>query len=162
MRKIKNIFLDVPGFSCFGCAPQNAAGLKLEFYFDDKERVLVSQLREDSLHYQGFPGVLHGGIQATMMDECGFWVIYDQLKKFGFTLSMSIDYKNIVRLPDDLTIKTWVKENNEKTVKVGGKIITGSGETASEAEMTFFIATKKMWQQITGNEEIPKIFLSYL
>ena len=162
MRKIENIFLDLPEYSCFGCAPQNKSGHKLEFYFDDNEKVLISRLDEDPMHFQGFPGVLHGGIQATMMDEVGFWVIYDQLKKFAFTLNMNINYKKIIHLPDELTIRAWIKESDEKKVLVSGQIVNRAGEITSEADLLFYIANKKMWQRITGTNEIPELFLDYL
>ena len=161
MRKIENIFTELPGYHCFGCSPKNDHGLQLEFKFDENENCLVTELAHTD-HFHGFPDILHGGIQATIMDECGFWIIFDQLKRFGFTVNMSIDYKKVVQLPDNLKIKAQIVKQNEKTVNIHGEIVTGSGEVASIADMTFFLATKKIWHQITGEEKIPELYLQYL
>ena len=34
MRKLKNPWLGIDGYNCFGCAPHNPYGLKMEFYVD--------------------------------------------------------------------------------------------------------------------------------
>jgi acyl-coenzyme A thioesterase PaaI-like protein len=44
-------------------------------------------------HFQGYNHVLHGGIQATLMDELASWVVFVKLKTAGVTQSMEIDYR---------------------------------------------------------------------
>jgi acyl-coenzyme A thioesterase PaaI-like protein len=51
---------------CFACGHRNESGLKLIFRRDG-ERILADYMPSE--RYQGFPGVLHGGILATMLDE---------------------------------------------------------------------------------------------
>ena len=51
---------------CFACGQRNEAGLKLRFHRDGN-RILADY--HPARRYQGFPGVLHGGILATMLDE---------------------------------------------------------------------------------------------
>ena len=51
---------------CFACGHRNESGLKLTFRRDG-ERIVANY--QPSERYQGFPGVLHGGILATMLDE---------------------------------------------------------------------------------------------
>ena len=51
---------------CFACGQQNDAGLKLRFRRDG-DRILADY--HPQARYQGFPGVLHGGILAAMLDE---------------------------------------------------------------------------------------------
>jgi acyl-coenzyme A thioesterase PaaI-like protein len=51
---------------CFACGQQNESGLKLTFRRDGK-RILADYRPQP--RDQGFPGVLHGGILATMLDE---------------------------------------------------------------------------------------------
>lgn len=161
MRKIDNLFSNLPGYSCFGCSPENPFGLKLNFSFDEQSGEIVSHLK-DTEHFQGFPGVLHGGIQATLMDECGFWIILDQLKKFSFTVNMNVDFKSVLQVPDEITLRAKIIDHDEKSAKVSGKIISGDGKIVTEAILTFFLAGKKMWQKISGEEEIPSWAEPYL
>lgn len=51
---------------CFGCGARNAGGLQLEFHRDGDE-IWAELTPADG--FQGFPGVLHGGVIATMLDE---------------------------------------------------------------------------------------------
>ena len=51
---------------CFACGRRNDDGLKLAFWMEGDE--IVTEFTPDA-RYQGFPGVLHGGILATLLDE---------------------------------------------------------------------------------------------
>jgi acyl-coenzyme A thioesterase PaaI-like protein len=55
-----------PYQGCFACGLRNDAGLKLTFWMEGDE--IVTEFTPEA-HYQGFPGVLHGGILATVLDE---------------------------------------------------------------------------------------------
>ncbi len=65
------IVRDDPGNRCFGCSPANEAGLQLSFRVVRKGVVEADYTAPE--HLCGAPGVIHGGIQATILDEaCGF------------------------------------------------------------------------------------------
>ena len=66
MKKIINPWKDLEGYNCFGCAPNNEAGVRMEFYEDGDEIVSIWKPRPE---YQGWIDTLHGGIQAVLLDE---------------------------------------------------------------------------------------------
>jgi len=51
---------------CFACGERNEQGLKLVFR---REGTRIYADFTPSPHHQGFPGLLHGGIIATLLDE---------------------------------------------------------------------------------------------
>src|ERR1700686_4692269 len=51
---------------CFACGHHNEYGLQLTFHREG-DRIVADY--QPAKRYQGFPGVLHGGILATMLDE---------------------------------------------------------------------------------------------
>jgi acyl-coenzyme A thioesterase PaaI-like protein len=51
---------------CFACGEKNPIGLKLEFRFEGDEYVTTFQVRPE---YQGWAGIAHGGLVATVLDE---------------------------------------------------------------------------------------------
>jgi acyl-coenzyme A thioesterase PaaI-like protein len=51
---------------CFACGARNTAGLRLVFRREGDE--IVTEFTPDE-RFQGFPGVAHGGILATLLDE---------------------------------------------------------------------------------------------
>ena len=70
MEKIINPWEGMEGYFCFGCAPNNESGLKMEFYEDGDE--IVSKWVPEA-RFQGWLNTLHGGIQATLLDEICAW-----------------------------------------------------------------------------------------
>ena len=53
--------------NCFGCSPHNDRGLRLVFVRRDDGS--VDTRHRVSEQYVGPPGTVHGGIQATVLDE---------------------------------------------------------------------------------------------
>ena len=51
---------------CFVCGVRNDAGLKLQFRREDD--LVVAEFLPQT-QFQGFPGVVHGGILASLLDE---------------------------------------------------------------------------------------------
>ena len=76
MKKIINPWKDLEGYNCFGCAPNNESGVKMEFYEDGDEVVSIWKPRPE---YQGWLNTLHGGIQSVLLDEICGWVVVRKL-----------------------------------------------------------------------------------
>ena len=112
MKKIINPWENVEGYNCFGCAPQNPSGLKMEFYEDGKD--IVSYWKPDE-RFQGWLNTLHGGIQATLLDEICGWVIMRKLQTAGVTTKMEIRYLKPVHTDDKkLTLRASIREQKKK------------------------------------------------
>jgi acyl-coenzyme A thioesterase PaaI-like protein len=52
---------------CFVCGIENPIGLRLKIYITAQGVIETTYTAPD--HFQGYPGVLHGGIVATILDE---------------------------------------------------------------------------------------------
>ena len=62
----KKYFQDhMPGNVCFGCGRENHQGLKISSYWEGEESVCIWESQEK---YQGWRGILNGGILATLID----------------------------------------------------------------------------------------------
>ena len=82
MKKIINPWKGMEGYNCFGCAPNNEAGVKMEFYEDGDE---VISIWKPQPQFQGWIDTLHGGIQAVLLDEICAWVVLRKLQTTGVT-----------------------------------------------------------------------------
>ena len=67
------------GQPCFGCGPDHPFGFRLQFVQADDE--VVCQFTPGE-RYQGPPGVMHGGLVSTLVDEVGAWAPVMLLGKF--------------------------------------------------------------------------------
>ena len=52
---------------CFACGMHNPIGLKLQFYQTAPDEVTAEFIPPEE--YQGYSGILHGGVTAAILDE---------------------------------------------------------------------------------------------
>ena len=142
MKKIKNPWIDLAdkGYNCFACAPSNPYGLKMEFYEDGDE---IVSLWTPGSNYQGWLDTLHGGIQATLLDELGGWIIARKFQTSGMTTNLNVKYKKPVPAGDGskIEIRARVKETKRCFVFIEATI-SHNGATCSTAEMTYYCFPK--------------------
>ena len=142
MKKIKSPYagLEEQGYNCFACCPENPFGLKMEFHEDGDDIVCIWNPHEN---FQSWIGTLHGGIQATLLDELGGWIIARKFQTSGMTTSLNMKYKKPIPTGEDITleIRGRVKEVKRMFVFIEAEIIYG-GEVRSSAEMTYYTFPK--------------------
>ena len=147
MKKINNPFTGNVDYKCFGCSPDNPNGLKMEFYEEGDE--IISIWKGDK-KFTGYNDILHGGIQATLMDEIASWVVFIKLQTGGFTVNLNVNYKNQVQITKgDITLKASLKEMKKNIAHITVNLYDGEGKCGSEAIVQYFtlpekIARKKM------------------
>ena len=142
MKKIINPYIgdENLGYNCFACAPNNPCGLKMEFYEDGDE--VVSFWQPDG-NFQSWIDTLHGGIQATLLDEVGGWFVFRKYQTSAMTTNLNIKYKAPVLISSKLEIRARKKEQKrafvilEITLKADGKL-------CSVAEATYFTFPREM------------------
>ena len=111
MKKIINPWKGLEGYNCFGCAPNNEAGVRMEFYEDGDEIVSIWKPRPE---YQGWIDTLHGGIQAVLLDEICAWVVLRKLQTTGVTSKMETRYRKSVDTKDShVVLRAAIKEIKE-------------------------------------------------
>lgn len=142
MKKIRNpwIGLTDKGYNCFACAPTNPYGLKMEFYEDGDD---IVSFWNPGKNYQGWLDTLHGGIQATLLDEIGGWIIARKFQTSGMTTNLYVKYKKPVPTGDGIVIevRARVKEVKRMFVFIEAAI-SYNGEICSSAEMTYYTFPK--------------------
>ncbi len=83
---------------CFICGLKNKMGLKAAFYETDKNELIA--VFKPCQEHQGYPGRLHGGIAAAILDETiGRTVTIGKDDDiWGVTLEFSIKFNGIIPL----------------------------------------------------------------
>ena len=91
--------------SCFICGMENPVGLHLHIYEIAPGEVESTYLAPD--HFQGYPGVLHGGIVAAIIDEISGRAHMggDPLNpRFMFTAKLEVKYRRNVPIGRQLKL----------------------------------------------------------
>ncbi len=139
MRKIKNPFVELSrghDYNCFGCSPFNEIGLQLEFWEDGDELIAKWQPRKS---LEGWTGILHGGIQATLLDEMAGWIVMIKLKTAGVTAKMNVEYlKPLTISKGKITIKGKVVSVEKRVAKIVCSLFDNSGIEYAKGELEYF------------------------
>ncbi|MCG8422279.1 MAG: PaaI family thioesterase [Proteobacteria bacterium] len=75
--------------NCFGCSPRNAAGLSLSMYKISDGLTTTFTL---PTRYESYPGIIHGGIVSTVLDEVMGNVIAVHDERLCFTTTLRVKF----------------------------------------------------------------------
>lgn len=120
---------------CFVCGLENEAGLRLRFNDNGVDEVQA----EITLNrrYQGYPGVVHGGISAAMLDEiAGRVTMIGDPNRFMMTATLDIKYRKPLPVETPLTLVGRLVRDRGRLVDAHSEIRLPDGTIASEANVT--------------------------
>ncbi len=144
MKKIINIHRndDPAQYQCIGCSPHNPIGIKLEFW-DDGEGLYAEW--EPRPEFMGWVNVLHGGIQATLLDEISAWVVYTKCATAGVTAEMQVKYKNTVFTNQGkIILRAVLLEQNKRIAVIQARLFDKDEKLCAEATVKYFIFPEKI------------------
>src|SRR5512143_1002482 len=90
---------------CFICGVENPVGLHLHIYETDPGQIEATYTAPE--HFQGYPGVLHGGIVGAILDELSGRALMGSdasNPRFMFTARLEIKYRKNVPIGVPLRI----------------------------------------------------------
>lgn len=141
MKKILNPYPKYPGYNCFGCSPNNENGLKMEFF---EEGDYVKCKWKPVSFLQGYHNVLHGGIQATLMDEIASWFVQIKLKTAGVTSNLNIRYLVPVTVIDgDIYLQASFISKRRNLVDVLVELFDSNKKLCAKGEITYYTFTRE-------------------
>lgn len=141
MKQLRNPFAEMEGYNCFGCSPKNDNGLKMEFVKTDEG--VVSHWQPDE-RFQGYFNILHGGIQATLMDEIASWLVFSHLGTGGVTVKLDVSYKKPVYTNKGaLKIEAQLRDQKRNIAIISVKLCDKEGILCSEATAHYYLFSKE-------------------
>jgi uncharacterized protein (TIGR00369 family) len=118
---------------CFVCGMENSFGLKTRFYeLDDGQLMAVFNPENE---HQGYPGRLHGGIAATILDETIGRAIMGahEDKIWGVTIDFSMKLRKPVPLDGEIRVLARIVSEGRRSFEGEGEILLADGTVAVEA-----------------------------
>jgi len=123
---------------CFGCGPANASGLKLRF-FETEEGVEVEY--EVPADFEGAPGIAHGGIQATLLDEAMCMTAYAKAGTGVVTGELTVRYVHPVPTRTPVVVAGRITGTRGRSFFIEGTIrLAATGDELTRAQGRFFAA----------------------
>lgn len=128
---------------CFACGPRNANGLKLVFRPVGRSRVSCKcTLGEE---YQGYPGVVQGGVVSTLLDSAMTNCLFaDGIQ--AVTARLNVRFREPVMVGCLVTVAAYVVRQKGKLYELKASVLQ-DGKQKAVAEGRF------LGDRIRGEEE---------
>lgn len=119
---------------CFGCGAANPVGLRLEFDVDEGRRSAEAKFRP-RLEHQGYAGVTHGGIIATLLDEAMLKLCWE-LGIPAVTARLEVEIKRPAPVGEELRVRGWIVKDRGRAVEAEAEITNSRGELVAAGRST--------------------------
>lgn len=147
MKKVRNPYVGHEGYGCLGCDPNHPFGLRLRFTYDDENQIIYAEWNPTK-SYEGYMGVVHGGIQATLLDEIGGWAVNTILGTGGVTSQLQIRYRKPVQITEGpLKLKAWLISSEKRLANIQTQLFNAKDEVCAEAQVQYFIFPPEVAKQ---------------
>ncbi|MFT3738629.1 MAG: PaaI family thioesterase [Breznakibacter sp.] len=124
-------------YQCFGCSPHNPIGLKLEFAIEGDE--VVGRWMPQK-QYEGYVDVVHGGIQATLLDEIASWYVYAIIGSAGVTKKMEVEYHHPAATTEPfLELRASLHSKTDKEALLNTRLYNASGKLCTTALIAYAV-----------------------
>jgi len=120
---------------CFGCGQDNPIGLKLNFKWDGEG--VRTEFTPTEL-YQGWSGVVQGGIIAILLDEAAGWAILHEGVN-PVTAKMEVWFRHPAVIDEPLIVTGVVTNKTPKWVDSKAVITLKNGTLIAEGIFKHFV-----------------------
>lgn len=139
---------------CVICGMDNPFGVKAQFYnMEDGSVITPFKFKEE---HQSYPGRVHGGLIAAMLDELGLRACWtDGETTWGVTMTIEVKYRKPVPYETKLFGRGVVTKDMTKFLKVKAEILNEKGEVLAEAEVKYIkLTVEQIAGEVDAHEEM--------
>jgi acyl-coenzyme A thioesterase PaaI-like protein len=121
---------------CFGCSPSNPIGLQMRFRREGT-RVFSRHRIPDRFH--GAPGIAHGGIVATMLDEVSCVAAVFVADRFVMTGELVVRYERPVPVEVPIELEAEIlAQTHPRYMEVAARVRQGETVLAHSTGKFFY------------------------
>jgi acyl-coenzyme A thioesterase PaaI-like protein len=121
--------------NCFVCGENNPGGLHLIFEIDKEKQTLKTTFTASPI-FQGWDGIVHGGIICTLLDEAMAKLVYE----LGFpavTASLEIRFKKPAPILEPLHVYGTISEVSKRLIRAKAHVAREDGTVLATGISTF-------------------------
>jgi uncharacterized protein (TIGR00369 family) len=135
----------LPGYKkCFFCGPATG-GLALELHYGEEGSLCEFVAHEK---FQGYDGMLHGGIVTGILDEVMWWTLFMEKKVICATSKIEVNFKKPVLCGNGYSASGRLEEVNGRTYLVSGQIEDKAGHVCARGKGSFRVIGKFTMEDI--------------
>jgi acyl-coenzyme A thioesterase PaaI-like protein len=143
---------------CFVCGVENQHGLRLKFYDTAPGRVEADWIVPD--HFQGFPGIAHGGVLASALDEAATRTILgaNGSRRIVVTAALELRYRKPVPLNTPLKVIGEVTDDKGEVIHASSRIEDETGQILATAKAVLMEAPSELTRKIELKPDDWKVY----
>ncbi len=123
--------------NCFACGSLNTHGLQLDLHFEADRCWTELAMPE---RFQGWDGIAHGGILATILDEVMAWSLVER-DNWGLTARLNVQFKRPVPVGARIRAEGWVTDTRRRLIETAATIAdAATGNVLATADGTYMAA----------------------
>ena len=132
--------------ACFMCGRDNPVGLKMR-WFNDTEGGRVRGTVEVPAHFNGYPGVVHGGIVSAILDETSgrALMLEGDFESLFMTVSLTVRFHRPTPTGTPLAASGWVVRKTGRRAQVAAEIALPDGSVSATAEAVVVRPPSDVW-----------------
>jgi uncharacterized protein (TIGR00369 family) len=120
---------------CFVCGADNPHGLRLRFRVEDGE--VRADFHPDARH-EGYRGIIHGGVIASVLDEAMFWAAAYGSRRFHVSVQLELRYQRKVEAGKKYLLVARVVQSQKRLCPATAELRAADGEVCASATGRFF------------------------
>jgi len=124
--------------TCFVCGKENRHGLRLQFFADQHSVRGIFRPRD---FLCGYPGIVHGGILASVADEVMWWAASWKRASSCVTVELNVKYLKPAPTDGEYELTARVKNEKKRIVEVEGEVRDKGGQIYAAAWGKYLIFT---------------------
>lgn len=142
-------FLSSEQHKGFANSKSNDWGLQAEF-FKGSDRTAFCKWTRAIEPFQGFSGIIHGGVLVTLADELMANCVLAHTQKFSVSLKANVKWHNPVKVGETVIGLSKIIYEYKNFKKVQFILQTESGKVALSGDGIFYLPTLKQFNRMTG------------
>ena len=135
---------------CFVCGKHNPDGLHLDFEVEGSSGVRTTWIIPE--RFQGFAGIAHGGILATILDECMVNTVWLR-GVVAVTARLEIRLLRPVRLGERVTFRAAVRRESARGFEVSSQAALDDGTLVAQGNALLVKTTGSVTRRLTQKDE---------
>lgn len=153
--------------TCFGCGPDNDAGLGIKVRRDpdspEGRADLVCEYRFPD-RFMGGPGLVHGGAISAVLDDV-LGTVSLANGAMAVTGRLTVTYRRPVLVGHEVTIRARLEERRGRKLIVRGEMTDSLGRVLAEGEATMIEIREGHFQKVALDlpaEDVPDDFRPFM
>jgi len=119
---------------CIICGKKNFEGLNIKYKLSQDGTIEARWT--PSLKYEGFKGIIHGGILSAVIDEAMSKAIISRHIE-ALTVELNVRFHNYAVCGERLNIKAWIIKKHKRKILTEGILFKENGDKILHAMATF-------------------------